>query len=142
MILLIYCVINPFQQESGYGSQTSLKRHGSAVSISSNTLSTTSASSVLKDRGLKVKVAELETYRDILVSQIDTLQKYFDVCSVGSLGLSQVDSIETFPSSGITSCDLDTPTPTATESIDSPFFTAIKAGNCKLTSNKMKRFVH
>ena len=58
-----------------------MRRHGSAVSISSTTLSTTSASSFRKGRGLKVKIAELETYRDILVQQIETLQKYFDACA-------------------------------------------------------------
>ncbi|OXA62811.1 Collagen type IV alpha-3-binding protein [Folsomia candida] len=110
-----------YKQESGYGSQTSLKRHGSAVSISSTTLSTTSASSVLKDRGLKVKVAELETYRDILIQQIDTLQKYFDVCSLGSVP--QEDST-TFPA--LFSDDLDTPTPTAPEN-DNPFFNSVKS---------------
>lgn len=69
------------QNESGYGSESSLQRHGSAVSISSNTLSTTSGSSFRKGRGLRVKLAELETYRDILIQQIDKLQKYFDACA-------------------------------------------------------------
>jgi hypothetical protein len=112
------------QQESGYGSQSSLRRHGSAVSISSNTLSTTSGSSVLKDRGLKVKVAELETYRDILNQQIDTLQKYFDACYLsfpqGDGGFSEEMSV-----------DLDTPTPTALEN-ENPFFNSIKSGKVSL----------
>ena len=71
------------QIESGYGSETSLQRYGSAHSISSNksTLSSTSDSSFQKGRGLRVKLAELETYRDILVQQIDKLQKYFDASS-------------------------------------------------------------
>jgi collagen type IV alpha-3-binding protein len=72
--------------ESGYGSESSLRRHGSAVSVSSITLSTTSASSFRKGRGLKVKAAELETYRDILVQQIEMLQKYFDACASVSQG--------------------------------------------------------
>jgi hypothetical protein len=39
------------QTESGYGSENNLKRHGSAVSLTSNTLSTTSTSSFKKGRG-------------------------------------------------------------------------------------------
>ncbi|KAL1115010.1 hypothetical protein AAG570_007833 [Ranatra chinensis] len=70
-----------FKTESGYGSESSLKRHGSALSLTSNTLSTTSASSFKKGRGLKEKIAEMETYRDILCEQMDTLQTFFDVCA-------------------------------------------------------------
>lgn len=49
----------------------------------SNTQSTTSAGSFTKRgiRGLKEKLAEIETFRDILIKQIDTLQKYFDNCA-------------------------------------------------------------
>jgi len=80
-----YSIIYITQQvESGYGSESSLRRQGSAVSISSNTLSTTSSSSFRNGRGLKAKIAELETYRDILVQQIETLQKYFDSCTAMS----------------------------------------------------------
>ena len=32
-------------------------------------------------RGLTEKLAEMETYRDILCKQIETLQSYFDACS-------------------------------------------------------------
>ena len=32
-------------------------------------------------RGLTEKLAEMETYRDILCRQIETLQSYFDACS-------------------------------------------------------------
>lgn len=31
--------------------------------------------------GLKEKLAEMETYRDILCNQIETLQGYFDSCA-------------------------------------------------------------
>lgn len=34
-----------------------------------------------KGRGLSEKLAEMETFRDILCRQIDTLQSYFDSCS-------------------------------------------------------------
>lgn len=49
----------------------------------SNTQSTTSAGSFTKRgiRGLKEKLAEIDTFRDILIKQIDTLQKYFDNCA-------------------------------------------------------------
>lgn len=74
-------ILEAFKAESGYSSECSLKRHGSAVSLTSVTLSSTSASSYKKCRGLKEKLAEMETYRDILCTQMDTLQKYFDSCS-------------------------------------------------------------
>ncbi|XP_049830403.1 ceramide transfer protein [Schistocerca gregaria] len=74
-------VLEAHKAESGYGSENNLKRHGSAVSLTSNTLSTASTSSFKKGRGLKEKVAEIETFRDILCQQIDTLQQYFDACA-------------------------------------------------------------
>ncbi|CAL4218616.1 unnamed protein product, partial [Meganyctiphanes norvegica] len=58
-----------------------LRRHGSALSLASTTLSTTSGSSLKKSRGLREKLAEIDTYRDILVRQMDTLQSYFDACA-------------------------------------------------------------
>lgn len=68
--------------ESGYGSENSLKRHGSLLSLTSGTsLSTTSASSFKRGRGLREKLAEMETFRDILCRQVDTLQSYFDSCA-------------------------------------------------------------
>lgn len=45
------CLFFMLQTESGYGSENNLKRHGSAVSLTSNTLSTTSTSSYKKGRG-------------------------------------------------------------------------------------------
>ncbi|XP_029295128.1 collagen type IV alpha-3-binding protein-like isoform X3 [Cottoperca gobio] len=69
--------------ESGYGSETSLRRHGSMLSLTSaaSALSATSASSFKKGHRLREKLAEMETFRDILCRQVDTLQKYFDSCA-------------------------------------------------------------
>uniref|UniRef100_A0A4W4FXE2 START domain-containing protein n=1 Tax=Electrophorus electricus TaxID=8005 RepID=A0A4W4FXE2_ELEEL len=71
--------------ESGYGSESSLKHHGSTLSLISATsgLSSTSASSFRKGHSLQEKVAEMETFRDILCRQVDTLQTYFDSCVSG-----------------------------------------------------------
>lgn len=77
-------VIVFLQAESGYGtgSENSLKRHGSTVSLQSNTYSTASGSSFKRStRNLREKLAEMETYKDILCRQIDTLQQYFDICA-------------------------------------------------------------
>lgn len=57
-----------------------LRRHGSAVSLTSNNFSTASGSSFRKSRGLREKISEIETYRDILIKQIDILQGFFDAC--------------------------------------------------------------
>lgn len=35
----------------------------------------------MRVRGLSEKLAEMETFRDILCRQVDTLQSYFDSCS-------------------------------------------------------------
>ncbi|KAM8866333.1 ceramide transfer protein-like isoform X3 [Synchiropus splendidus] len=69
--------------ESGYGSETSLRRHGSMLSLTSaaSALSATSTSSFKKGHRLCEKLAEMETFRDILCRQVDTLQKYFDSCA-------------------------------------------------------------
>ncbi|XP_008323746.1 collagen type IV alpha-3-binding protein-like isoform X2 [Cynoglossus semilaevis] len=69
--------------DSGYGSESSLRRHGSMLSLTSATsgYSATSTSSFKKGHRLKEKLAEMETFRDILCRQVDTLQKYFDSCS-------------------------------------------------------------
>ncbi|XP_056094113.1 ceramide transfer protein isoform X2 [Rhinichthys klamathensis goyatoka] len=69
--------------ESGYGSESSLRRHGSLLSLTSaaSGLSTTSASSFKKGYSLREKLAEMETFRDILCRQVDTLQRYFDNCA-------------------------------------------------------------
>uniref|UniRef100_A0A8C9WDR3 Sesquipedalian n=1 Tax=Scleropages formosus TaxID=113540 RepID=A0A8C9WDR3_SCLFO len=69
--------------ESGYGSESSLRRHGSMLSLMSaaSSYSATSASSFKKGHSLREKLAEMETFRDILCRQVDTLQKYFDACA-------------------------------------------------------------
>ncbi|XP_076443458.1 ceramide transfer protein-like [Babylonia areolata] len=70
------------QAESGYGSENNLRRHGSIMSLTSGTsLSTASASSFKRGHGLREKLAEMETFRDILCRQVDTLQSYFDSCA-------------------------------------------------------------
>ncbi|XP_040434273.1 ceramide transfer protein-like isoform X4 [Falco naumanni] len=69
--------------ESGYGSESSLRRHGSMVSLVSGAsgYSATSTSSFKKGHSLCEKLAEMETFRDILCRQVDTLQRYFDACA-------------------------------------------------------------
>ncbi|XP_025831112.1 collagen type IV alpha-3-binding protein isoform X2 [Agrilus planipennis] len=78
-------IIKSFKQgESGYGtgSENSLKRHGSTVSLQSTTFSTASSNSFKKStRNLREKLAEMETFKDILCNQIDKLQQYFDKCA-------------------------------------------------------------
>ncbi|XP_018099927.1 ceramide transfer protein isoform X4 [Xenopus laevis] len=75
--------IEQHKSESGYGSESSLRRHGSMVSLVSGAsgYSATSTSSFKKGHSLREKLAEMETFRDILCRQVDTLQKYFDVCA-------------------------------------------------------------
>ncbi|XP_043256945.1 ceramide transfer protein isoform X1 [Colletes gigas] len=87
-------ILKSYKSESGYGSENSLKRHGSAISLVSNTQSITSAGSFTKRgvRGLKEKLAELETFRDILIKQIDTLQKYFDNCAENAKNISMKEN--------------------------------------------------
>ncbi|XP_075934206.1 ceramide transfer protein-like isoform X3 [Anarhichas minor] len=75
--------IPPPLADSGYGSESSLRRHGSMMSLTSATssFSATSTSSFKKGHSLREKLAEMETFRGILCRQVDTLQKYFDGCS-------------------------------------------------------------
>ncbi|XP_047446959.1 ceramide transfer protein-like isoform X5 [Mugil cephalus] len=75
--------VSHIRAESGYGSETSLRRHGSMLSLTSaaSALSSTSTSSFKKGHRLREKLAEMETFRDILCRQVDTLQKYFDSCA-------------------------------------------------------------
>uniref|UniRef100_A0A8C4IL85 Ceramide transfer protein n=1 Tax=Dicentrarchus labrax TaxID=13489 RepID=A0A8C4IL85_DICLA len=82
--------------ESGYGSETSLRRHGSMLSLTSaaSALSATSTSSFKKGHRLREKLAEMETFRDILCRQVDTLQKYFDSCADVSKDEFQRDRVE------------------------------------------------
>ncbi|CAN9504337.1 unnamed protein product [Ophioblennius macclurei] len=76
-------IIPPPLADSGYGSESSLRRHGSMLSLTSATsgYSATSTSSFKKGHSLREKLAEMETFRDILCRQVDTLQKYFDSCA-------------------------------------------------------------
>ncbi|CAJ1070127.1 ceramide transfer protein-like isoform X3 [Xyrichtys novacula] len=76
-------IIPPPLADSGYGSESSLRRHGSMLSLTSATsgYSATSTSSFRKGHSLREKLAEMETFRDILCRQVDTLQKYFDGCA-------------------------------------------------------------
>lgn len=70
--------------DSGYGSETSLRKGASMLSLSSvtsQTLSTTSSSSFKKGRSLREKLMEMDTFREILCRQVDTLQTYFDSCA-------------------------------------------------------------
>ncbi|CAK9303561.1 unnamed protein product [Gordionus sp. m RMFG-2023] len=74
---------NGSNDDSGFGSENSLllKRQPSSLSITSGTsLSSYSACSVKRGLGLREKLAEMETFRDILNHQIDNLQHYFDSC--------------------------------------------------------------
>ena len=64
----IQAILASRHAESGYASETSLQRHGSMMSLTS--LSTASTTSFKRGRGLKEKLAEMETYRDILCSQV------------------------------------------------------------------------
>lgn len=68
-----------------------LRRHGSAMSLTSNTQS--SNSTKIKCLGLTEKLSECETFKDILSQQIDTLQSYFDACSDIADGYTQDTSI-------------------------------------------------
>ncbi|XP_011307079.1 collagen type IV alpha-3-binding protein [Fopius arisanus] len=91
-------VLKSYKAESGYGSENSLKRHGSTVSLISNTQSTTSGGSFSKrvSRSLKEKLNELETFKDILSQQVDTLQKYFDNCAENAKTSGKIEKNETF----------------------------------------------
>ncbi|XP_046839303.1 ceramide transfer protein-like isoform X2 [Xenia sp. Carnegie-2017] len=71
-------------KDSGYGSETNLRKNASMLSLSSVTsltLSSTSSSSFKKGHSLREKLMEMETFRDILCRQVDTLQTYFDSCA-------------------------------------------------------------
>ena len=70
----IQAILASRHAESGYASESSLQRHGSMMSLTS--LSTASTSSFKRGRGLKEKLAEMETYRDILCTQVDGI--YYD----------------------------------------------------------------
>lgn len=59
---------------------SALKRHGSTQSLQSNSLSTASTNSItVSHRNLREKLNEIDTFRDILFGQINTLQRYYVV---------------------------------------------------------------
>ncbi|XP_060660287.1 ceramide transfer protein isoform X1 [Drosophila nasuta] len=75
-------VLQLYKEGTGSTDTTSLRRHGSTMSLQSNTISLASGGSLKRTlRNLREKVGELETFKDILFSQIETLQRYFDACS-------------------------------------------------------------
>ncbi len=79
---LWFNILEEHRGESGFGSQTSLRRHGSMLSLNSvASLSVASTGSYKRGFGLKEKLAEMETFKDILCRQVETLQTYFDACA-------------------------------------------------------------
>lgn len=67
-------VLQSYKPLSGIGFDTaSLRRHGSTISLQSNSLM---ANPSLGVGGLREKIAEMETFRDILSGQLNTLQRY------------------------------------------------------------------
>lgn len=74
------------QTESGYGSDPHLPKAVSSLSLSSQP-SLQSSSSFQKTAGLREKLLEMETFKDILCRQTDTLQSYFDSCANKNNGL-------------------------------------------------------
>lgn len=74
-------VLQSYKNDLSAGNH-SLRRHDSAMSLQSNNLSTVSGNSLKRhQKTLKEKVSEIETFKDILVGQIDGLQRYFDACA-------------------------------------------------------------
>jgi collagen type IV alpha-3-binding protein len=64
-------ILEEYKVESGYGSQTSLRRHGSLLSINSTaSASIASTGSNKRAQGLKEKLAEMETFKEILCRQV------------------------------------------------------------------------
>jgi collagen type IV alpha-3-binding protein len=63
-------------------SDSKLTRTGSLRStFSTASISRISTTSYKRGTGLKAKLAEMETFKDILARQIETLQVYFDACA-------------------------------------------------------------
>ena len=71
-----------------------LRRHDSALSLASTaSKSGGGGGSLRQQRSLAEKLAEIETFWDILCRQIDTLQSYFEACSdVASMDPTQNDA--------------------------------------------------
>ncbi|THD23381.1 Collagen type IV alpha-3-binding protein [Fasciola hepatica] len=69
--------------ESGYGSEKTLNRPSSLLSLNSgHSPSIASSSSFKRSRRLREKLAEMETFKDLLCKQVDSLQAYFDACNM------------------------------------------------------------
>lgn len=78
-------VLQSYKTEAISCDNNNLRRQkwGSSVSLQSTTLSTASTCEIDRTgRTLKEKVHEIETFRDILYNQIDTLQRYFDAAAL------------------------------------------------------------
>ncbi|CAH2042548.1 unnamed protein product, partial [Iphiclides podalirius] len=74
-------ILESFKVESGYGTSSDsssngggLRRHGSVTSLQST------GSNGRTSRRLTEKIAELDTYRELLSKQATQLQQYFDTC--------------------------------------------------------------
>ncbi|CAL8105523.1 unnamed protein product [Calicophoron daubneyi] len=68
--------------ESGYGSEKTLHRPNSLLSLNStHSPSIASSSSFKRGHRLREKLAEMETFKEILCKQVDSLQAYFDACN-------------------------------------------------------------
>ncbi|CAF1376338.1 unnamed protein product [Adineta ricciae] len=70
------------KSDPDYGGETNLRRHPSIGSLASTaSASVASTGSFRRDRNLKEKLYELETFRELLGQQVQTLQTYFDACA-------------------------------------------------------------
>uniref|UniRef100_A0A914V0Z4 PH domain-containing protein n=1 Tax=Plectus sambesii TaxID=2011161 RepID=A0A914V0Z4_9BILA len=72
-----------YKMDSGFGSQTDLRRQGSLISLTSGKSCASTSSSAKTSQGLREKLTELQTFRDIVSKQVDNLQVYFDACTIG-----------------------------------------------------------
>lgn len=68
-----------FLQEMGTYESSAIRRQGSILSISS--MHSTASFTSNKKVDLQEKMSELETFRNVLCRQLDTLQHYFDHCA-------------------------------------------------------------
>lgn len=71
-------VLQSYKTEFSMGSHSLIRRHDSNMSLQS----AVSGNSLKRhQKTLKEKVGEIETFKDILVGQIEGLQRYFDACA-------------------------------------------------------------
>jgi collagen type IV alpha-3-binding protein len=110
---------------NGTSSTTVLKKHPSLLSLNSlGCVSTTSHNKHITQQDLKEKLAEIETYKDILNKQIETLQVYFDACA---------NSVtEGFEPYNNTAYDSDLDDDTANELLDTPNNISIKIDRTRM----------